>query len=187
MATVRKPSFWQRHGMAVFGGALALVVVLVVAGALWRRPSDAALVLATSGDCLRVFDDDACADIVAKADAIHARTAPRFPERRLCAMMFGEGCTRAASTTGATATYVPEIAVILMTRAKGDEPPTLLPLYLGTPRANETVETGRRVFYRGIAVGQFYQNRFGGAQLSRVNNASGGPLSSADVRRLRRG
>ncbi|MBP6012498.1 MAG: DUF1190 domain-containing protein [Alphaproteobacteria bacterium] len=187
MATVRRRSFWQRYGMAVFGGVLALIAVFVVASALLRRPSDAALVLATSGDCLRVFDNDACADIVAKADDIHTRTAPRFPERHFCTMMFGDGCTRAAGPTGAAATYVPEIAVILMTRAKDDEPPALLPLYLGMPRANETVETGRRVFYRGIAVGQFYQNRFGGAQLSRVNNASGQPLTSADVQRLRRG
>lgn len=186
MATTA-PTFWQRYGMAAFGGALAFVVVLVIGAALLRQPPDAALVLATTGDCLRVYDDAVCGDIVAEADAIHARTAPRFTDRRLCLMTFGDGCSRLAGPTGATAIFVPQIAAILMSRAKGDERRTLLPLYLGMPRANETVETGRRVFYRGMAVGKFYQNRFGGAQLSRVNDSSGKPVTSSAVQRLRRG
>ena len=183
-----KPDFWRRYGTTLFGGALALIAVSVVAGALWHKPADSALVIATSGDCLRVFDAGICQQIVDASLEIHARTAPRYLDETLCALSYGaDGCRAIAGRAGAPAAFVPQIAVILSTRAKADGPQVLLPLYFGPPRAHETLATGRRVFYRGIAVGEFSQNKFGGAQLSRVNDLSGHPLSSADVRRLRRG
>ena len=183
-----KPTFWSRNGLAVFGGALALVAMLVVAGALWHRPSDAAVVLATSNDCLRVFDAATCRTVVGESMAFHARTAPRFMDRRLCAMTYGEdGCREVPGLGSAPPAYVPNIAVILSTRAKAGESQVFVPLYFGRPRAGETAETGRRVFYRGRAVGDFMENKFGGARISRVNDLSGQPFTSANVRRLRRG
>ena len=188
MAAVPQSNFWQRYGTAAFGGALALVVVLIVAAALLRRPSDAALVFATEGDCLRAHNAETCADIEAEALQIHARTAPRFPGRRMCLMMFDDaGCTEVAGSTGQARVYVPQIAVTLMTRPNGTERQVLLPLYFGNAKPNETTETGRRVYYRGSVVGVLLQNRFGGAQIPRVKDLSGQPFSSAKVQRLRRG
>ena len=188
MAAAPQSNFWQRYGTAVFGGVLVLIVVLVVAAAVLRRPSDAALVFATAADCLRAHNAETCAGIEAEALAVHARTAPRFPDRRMCLMMFDDaGCTEVQGLTGQDRAYVPQIAVTLMTRAKGDEPQVLLPLYFGNPKPNETTETGRRVYYRGIVVGVMLQNRFGGAQIPRVRDLSGRPFSSANVLRLRRG
>ena len=47
------PDFWHRYGTAVIGVALTLVALLVVAGMLWNRHPESALVIATTGDCRR--------------------------------------------------------------------------------------------------------------------------------------
>jgi hypothetical protein len=114
--------------------------------------------------------------------------APRFLSSRLCALTYGEeGCREIPGLAGGPPAFVPQIAVILATHPNAGELQVLLPLYFGPPSARETMATGRRVFYRGMAVGDFLENKFGGARISRVNDLSGQPISSADVRRLRRG
>ena len=60
----------------------------------------------------------------------------------------------------------------------------LLPLYFGKGAVKD--ESTRRVYFRGVAVGVLSQDKFGGAQISRIVDVNGKSISSGAIRKLRR-
>jgi len=138
-------------------------------------------VLATRKDCLRAFDNATCEGIVDAALKIHVKSAPRFFERRMCELSFGEGQCRAIAQVPSTV-YVPDVAVILA--ARGADASGLLPLYLGRSGEKAGEDGSRRVYYRGNAIGLLSDIRFGGAQISRVADFKGAPITVTEVERL---
>jgi uncharacterized protein YgiB involved in biofilm formation len=171
------------YRVAVFLGVLAVVAAVVVFAAFRHQGPDTALVLATDQDCLRAFDRDACGQIVSNALAIHARTAPSFHSERVCEMSFGAGgCRPVKDSVFGGQAYAPKVAAILASRT-GDRR-DLLPLYFGKGAVKE--DSARRVYFRGVAIGVLSQDKFGGAQISRIVDVNGKPISSGAVRKLRR-
>src|ERR1700751_4998538 len=71
-------------------GILVFIAISLSFGIAHRTP-DHAIVLLTSEDCRRAFDDWGCRTIVARAQAIHANTAPNFGERQTCEFAYGPG------------------------------------------------------------------------------------------------
>lgn len=170
--------------VAVFVACLVIGAAVVLFAALRHRAPDTALVLATDQDCLRAFDAAACEKIVASAFAIHARTAPSFYSAQLCEMNFGAGgCRAVKDSVFGDGAYAPKVAAVVAAR-NGDQR-DLLPVYFGPHSASD--QGPRRVYYRGVAVGTLAQDRFGGAQISRLVDLKGAPITSATVRKLRRG
>jgi uncharacterized protein YgiB involved in biofilm formation len=171
------------YRLVMFVGVLVVVAAVVVFAALRHRGPDTALVLATDQDCLRAFDKDACGQIVSNALVIHARTAPSFHSQRVCEMSFGAGgCRPVKDSVFGGQAYAPKVAAILASR-DGDRR-DLLPLYFGKGAKDE--QSTRRVYFRGVAVGMLSQDKFGGAQISRIVDVNGKPISSGAVRKLRR-
>lgn len=171
-------------GIAAFVAVLTLVTVSVVVGAFRHRANDTVLVLATQTDCLRAFDEEKCRAIVAAAMKIHAQSAPRFMSRQSCELAFGAGRCRAvdASMPPPISMFAPDVAVVLA--ARGGATKDLLPLYFGASR-EAAARDGQRVYFRGAAVGRFMEVRFGGAELSRVVDLSGKPISPDRLAKLR--
>ena len=167
----------------IVGALLAIVFVAIVVAVFMRREPDYALVLATPQDCLRAFDDTKCRAIVARAMEVHAASAPRFDDERLCQMQYGAGgCTPVAVLNASF--FAPSIAAIVIARGKVDDPKAMVPLYFaGHPTARD--QDGRRVYYRGLAVGILRDKRFGGAPISVLTDLDGKPLTSAVIKRLR--
>lgn len=174
------------HGLIAFVAILVLAVVGIAAGVTWHRDGDYALVVATTQDCRRAFDDATCRAIVDRATAIHAGSAPRFADQRVCELTYGYGgCTTVAVLN--TSFYAPQVAVVALARDAGTDAKSMLPLYFGPydERKAESAD-GRPVYYHGIAVGLLRQPRIGGASVSMLTDLAGKPLSSDVVRRLRR-
>ena len=172
-------------------GLIAFVAVLVLAAGgiafavVFHRGNDYALVFATTQDCRRAFDDATCKAIVERALAVHAGSAPRFAEQRVCELTYGYGgCTTVAVLN--TSFYAPQVAVVALARDAGSDAKAMLPLYFGPydERKGEGAE-GRPVYYRGAVVGQLRQPRIGGASVSMLTDLTGRPLSSDAVRQLR--
>lgn len=173
-------------GLAIFVIVLVIAAVGVVVAALWHRDPDSALVLATHHDCLRSFDADQCEAIVHAALAIHARTAPGFVEQNTCELSFGAGaCRQVTQGTGMGRAFAPDIAVILASRDGDNDEDSLLPLYFGPKREAGLRVEGRRIYYHGLAVGVLSEVKFGGAEISRVVDLAGKPMTSAVVKKLR--
>jgi len=185
LTAMRKRLFYQKRsgpsaGVAVFVTALCGAVVALGAGVLTHRGRDTALVIATTEDCRRAFSQTACESIIANAMALHAGSAPRYRDERVCEMDFGEGgCSPVALLN--TTFFAPNVAAVVSARDTADG---LVPLYF-EPHG-KTQDDRRRVFYRGVAVGFFSHKRFGGAGMSMVTDPSGKPLTSEAVRKLRR-
>jgi uncharacterized protein YgiB involved in biofilm formation len=171
----------HEYALAIFGGVLALFAAVIVVGALLHRAPDNVLVLATRKDCLRAFDNGTCERIVDAALKIHVKSAPRFFERETCELSFGEGRCRAIAQVPSTV-YVPDLAVILA--ARGSNAGGLLPAYLGRSGEKASDDGSRRVYYRGTAIGRLSDVKFGGAQISRVADLKGAPLTVGEVERL---
>ncbi len=165
----------------IFGSVLALFAGAIAVAAFLHRAPDNVQVLATRKDCLRAFDNATCEQIVDAALKIHLKSAPRFFERRMCEMSFGEGRCRAIAQVPSTV-YVPDVAVILA--ARGADATGLLPLYLGRSGEKADENGARRVYYRGAAIGTLSDIRFGGAEISRVADFKGTPMTVAEVERL---
>ena len=159
-------------------GFVAIVVAVVM-----RREPDFALVLATPQDCLRSFDETKCRDIVSRASEIHAATAPRFDDPQVCAMQFGPGACTSVALLNASF-FAPSIAAIVVAKGKIDDPKAMVPLYFGS-RDTGDQNDGRRVYYRGLAVGILYGKRFGGAAISVLTDLAGKPLTSETIKRIR--
>jgi uncharacterized protein YgiB involved in biofilm formation len=166
----------------VVGALLAIIFVAIVVAVFMRREPDYALVLATPQDCLRAFDDTKCRAIVARAMEVHAASAPRFDDGNVCEMQFGAGgCTPVALLNASF--YAPSIAAVVIARGKVDDPKAMVPLYFsGRPTAEQD---GRRVYYRGLAVGILRSKRIGGAPISVLTDLDGKPLTSDTIKRLR--
>lgn len=160
---------------------LLIAVVAILAALITRREPDFALVLATPQDCLRAFDDTKCREVVARAVAIHAATAPHFSDARVCEMEFG-ACTPIAALN--TTFFAPNVAAIVIAKGQVDDPKAMIPLYFGSRGADDRRD-GRRVYYHGLAVGILYSKRFGGAAISTLTDMSGKPLSSEMIKRMR--
>ena len=170
------------YAFIVIVALLIVSAIAIVTAVIMRREPDYALVLATPQDCLRAFDDTKCRAIVAKAMEVHASTAPRFADQRVCEMQFGAGnCTPAAGF--GTTFYLPSIAAIVLVRGNTDDPRGMLPLYFD---ANDDGKAdGRRVVFHGHTVGILHDKRFGGAPISVLTDLTGKPVTSAMVKRLR--
>src|SRR6185295_11180472 len=162
---MRKRLLYQKRGgpstgMVVFVTLLCGAVVAIGAGLMTRRSTDTALVMATTEDCRRAFSETTCEAILANAIALHAGSAPRYRDRRVCELDFGEGgCTPVALLN--TTFYAPTVAAVVSTRDMPSDARGLVPLYF-EPHGKAR-DAGRRVFYRGIAVGFLNQKRVGGA------------------------
>jgi uncharacterized protein YgiB involved in biofilm formation len=186
---MRKRLFYNKRetsstGVIAFVAVLGLSFVAIGASVFFHRDGDFALVLATSQDCRRAFDEGRCGAIVANAIAIHTSSAPRYGEERVCEMTHGQGACSPVKLFNATF-YAPTVAVVAVARgADGDDTKGMVPLYL-EPKARGP-QDGRRVFYHGIAVGVLHQRQFGGAGISQLTDLSGQPLTSDAVRKLRR-
>ena len=185
---MRKRLFYSKRetsntGVIAFVSVLGLAFVAIGAGVFFHRDRDFALVLATTQDCRRAFDEGKCGEIVANAIAIHTSSAPRYGEERVCEMTHGEGACSPVKLFNATF-YAPTVAVVAVARGAGDDAKGLVPLYLA-PKSKASQE-GRRVFYHGIAVGVLHQRQFGGAGISQLTDLAGQPLTSDAVRKLRR-
>jgi len=174
----------RSYRVATFVAVLCGTVVAIAAGVLAQREPDFALVLATTQDCRRAFDEDHCRAIVANALGIHTSSAPRYSEKRVCEMNHGANAC-APVTLLNTTFFAPEVAVVALARGAGDDAKAMVPLYL-EPK-DKASQDGRRVFYHGIAVGVLHQKKFGGAEVSMLTDLSGKPLTSDAVRKLRRG
>ncbi len=92
------------------------------------------------------------------------------------------GCRPVQDSVFGGQAYAPKIAAILASRT-GDRR-DLLPLYFGKGAVKE--DSARRVYFRGVAIGVLSQDKFGGAQISRIVDINGKPISSGAVRKLRR-
>ncbi len=185
---MRKRLFYNKretrsYGVTAFVVVLGLAVVSIAVGVFVHRDGDFALVLATTQDCRRAFDDAQCGAIVANAIAIHTSSAPRYGEERVCEMTHGQGACSPVKLFNATF-YAPTVAVVAVARGAGGDAKSMVPLYLA-PKSKAGQE-GRRVFFHGIAVGVLHQRQFGGAGISQLTDLSGQPLTSDAVRKLRR-
>jgi len=138
-------------------------------------------VLATRHDCLRAFDGDMCEALVNAALKIHVKSAPRFFERSTCELSFGQGRCRAIAQIPSTV-FVPDVAVILA--AHGSAAEGLLPAYVGPSGEKPAPNGARRIYYRGSPIGMLSDVRFGGAEISRVADLKGTPMTVEAVERL---
>jgi len=186
---MRKRLFYQKRGgfsvgTVVFVAVLCGAVVAIGAGLLTHRAPDTALVMATTEDCRRAFSETTCEAIIANAIAVHAGSAPRYRERQVCELDFGDGGCAPVALLNMTF-YAPSVAAVVSTRDMPADGRGLVPLYF-EPRGKSGDES-RRVFYRGIAVGVLSHKRFGGAGMSMLRDQAGKPLTSEAVRKLRRG
>jgi uncharacterized protein YgiB involved in biofilm formation len=172
----------HNYAFYVVGVLLIVAVAAIVIALLVRREPDYALVLATPQDCLRAFDDTKCRAIVAHAMDIHAATAPRFDDQRICEMQYGAGNCTPVSMLNAVF-YAPAIAAIVIARARAGAKAEMLPLYYDS--ADRGGADGRRVFYAGRAVGILHDKRFGGAAISVLTDLSGKPFSSTAIAHFR--
>lgn len=186
MTSPPKRRKWGGSDYALAGLAVAMAILLagiVVAAVLYRAPHHV-LALATRDDCLRRFDGETCRDLVAAAWQVHLQSAPRYLDSWSCETAFGSGrCRKAEAEEAEADLFVPEIAVILA--AHDAEPRGLLPLYLGPKNEKPGADGARRVYYSGAAVGYFSDVKFGGADLARVADLSGIPMTVEAVAALR--
>jgi hypothetical protein len=173
-------------------GFVAFIVILVIAfvgitvGVTWHRDSDYALVMATTQDCRRAFDDATCRTIADRAREIHAGSAPRYTDERVCEMTYGAGGCVPVAVLNASF-YAPQMAAVAMARDSGGDAKSIVPLHFGPLDVLEAQRMdGRRVYYHGLAVGVLRQPRIGGAGVSMLIDLSGKPVTSDAVKRLRR-
>ena len=187
---MRKRLFYHKRdgssvGTAVFVAVLCGAVVAIGAGLLTHRAADTALVMATTEDCRRAFSETTCEAIITNAFALHAGSAPRYRDKAVCELDFGDGgCSPVALLN--TTFFAPTVAAVVSTRDMPADARGLVPLYF-EPHGKVRDVDGRRVFYRGVAVGFLSHKRFGGAGMSMLTDLSGKPLTSDAVRKLRRG
>jgi uncharacterized protein YgiB involved in biofilm formation len=170
----------------VLGGLLVAGVVAIGVAMIFHRGPDGALVLATSSDCLRVFDQNTCGAIVSKALKIHGQSAPRFATASLCELNFGEGrCKPSVDDAAPLSFYVPEIAAILATRDDRKVVTAIVPVYAGKDQRGAP-DGSTAIYYHGNAVGTLQSKRFGGAEISIALDPSGQSLTGETVRALAR-
>lgn len=186
---MRKRLFHPKRGggsvaVGAFVAVLAGALAAIAAGVIMHRPSDTALVIATTQDCRRAFSEEKCNAIMAQAMAIHASSAPRYTDAGLCELNFGVGGCAPISLLNTTF-FAPAVAAIASTRDTAQA--TLVPLYLEPKASVDDDSQGLRVFYRGLAVGVLHRRRFAGAELSSLTDLGGKPMTSAEVRKLTRG
>ena len=169
--------------MAWAVGFIAAAVFITVAAGLLLRSSRPALVLITTEDCRRSFDDAGCRAIVEQAQSLHADTAPMFQARDICNFVYGpEVCAPLQRANIELHLFAPRIVAIALTRDRR----FVLPLYLGRPaepRADAD-RNGRPVYFRNHLVGFLARPSFGGAELPVLRTAAGDPITEADLRKL---
>jgi hypothetical protein len=171
------------HGVAAsLVGILALILVALTLG-MTHRPPDHAVVLTTSEDCRRAFDDWGCRAIVARAQAIHVNTAPSFGQRETCEFAFGAGsCTSLKSGIIELPFFAPLMVAIAVTPDRHD----VLPLYFGPVAARDAeTENGRALFYHGRLIGRLSQAKVGGTDTGLITDLAGESLTADFVRQQR--
>jgi len=170
------------HGVAAFVGIVLGVVIAMVSYGIAHRGAPYPLVLVTSEDCRRAFDDEACRAIVARAEAIHAATVPSFERREMCEAMFGR-CTPLKDAFIKFNRYGPSLAAIALTSDRD----AVVPLYFSRPAEEEDdpARVGRLVYFRSQAVGRLVAPRIGGAELPYIAARGGDPMTAAELEALR--
>jgi uncharacterized protein YgiB involved in biofilm formation len=164
------------------GGILALVCTAAAIGLL-LRPSRPATVFITADDCRRSFDDAGCRAVVARAQSLHADTAPLFQAGAVCEFVYGpDMCTTLQEANIELNLYAPKIVAIAVTA----DAKTVMPLYLGPPRDRnaEPGHAGRPVYFRNRLIGYLSRPSFGGAELPVLTDVAGNPVTESDLRAL---
>ena len=179
------PGFWhgRRWGLTASLLGVLLFLALSLSFGIAHRTPDHAIVLLTSEDCRRAFDDWGCRAIVARAQAIHANTAPNFSTRQTCEFAYGPGsCSVLKSGIIELPLFAPTMIAVAVTA----DSRAVLPLYLGPAGAHDAeTEAGRAVYYHGRLIGRLSQPRVGGADTGLLTDRNGEPLTAASVRQLR--
>jgi len=182
MATEDKSQQDRRIAAMMLGAVLTLFVVVLTL-TLTRAKPDYVLVLVTGDDCRRQFSDAECQSIVERAQALHARTAPRFTDLNACALVYGVGRCSALKEDAVTLKILaPGLAAIALTRNED----TILPLHYGPLSETGTgnAASGRSVYFKDRYVGRLAETHFGGAELPVLNDDSGQPLTAEALHRL---
>lgn len=170
----------------IAAGMIAAVVTLFAALltlTLTQRQPDYVLVLVTGNDCRRQFTDTECRAIVERAQALQARTAPRYAELSACTLVYGVGRCSAVTENGVTLSlFAPGLAAIALTK-DGD---MVLPLHYGplSESGPEASKAGRAVYFKGRNIGRLTETSMGGAELPQLNDPEGKPLTDQALRRL---
>lgn len=166
----------------VVGGILVAICLAVGASFLFR-PARPATVFITADDCRRSFDDAGCRAIVARAQSLHADTAPLFQARTVCDFVYGPNvCATLQEANIELNLYAPRI-VAIATTADGA---IALPLYYGPPNDSNAVPDapGRPVYFANKLVGFLSRPSFGGAELPVLTTPAGNPVTETDLRTL---
>jgi uncharacterized protein YgiB involved in biofilm formation len=172
----------QRIAAAIAGGALCLVTAILVL-VLSHRGADYALVLVTGDDCRRYFDDTECREIVTKANALHADTAPRFANLETCALVYGAGrCDAVSDHDVQLRQMAPMLTAIALSRAKD----VIVPLYVGplSEQGLEAAKRGRTVYFNRKRIGRLAEASMGGASLPMLSDETGQPITADALRGL---
>lgn len=173
----------DRRIAAVMLGAVLTLFLVVLTLTLTRAKPDYVLVLVTGDDCRRQFSDTECQSIVSRAQALHARTAPRFTDLNACALVYGVGrCAALKEDTVTLRILAPGLAAIALTRNED----TILPLHYGplSETGTSSAATGRSVYFKDRYIGRLTETSFGGAELPVLNGDDGQPLTAEALRRL---
>lgn len=179
------PGFFHGRRWGLTASLLGILVFLAASlsfGIAHRMP-DHAVVLLTSEDCRRAFDDWGCRSIVARAQAIHGNTAPNFGARQTCEFAYGPGsCSVLKSGIIELPLFAPTMVAVAVT----PDTRAVLPLYFGPANAHDAeTEAGRAVYYHGRLIGRLSQPKMGGADTGLLTDRNGEPLTAASVRALR--
>jgi len=170
-------------GLPVTLAAILCVIGLIVGFGLVHRSAGFAIVLATTEDCRRSFDDASCKTIIERAQAIYNTTAPRFVLRETCEFAYGaRACTTLRQAATELNLFAPRMTAIALTRDQG----TILPLYTAPSAAPDpdAAQPGRPVYFHGKLVGRLLQPKIAGAELPMLNDLTGEPLTEQALRAL---
>ena len=170
----------------IAAGMAAVVLTLFAALltlSLTRKEPDYVIVLITDNDCRRQFDDGQCRSIVSRAEALHARSAPRYSELSTCTLVYGVGrCHALRESSIALGLFAPDLAAVALTRNLD----LVIPLHYGplSESGPEATKAGRAVYFKDRKVGRLSETSMGGADLPVLNDAEGAPLTAEALRRV---
>jgi uncharacterized protein YgiB involved in biofilm formation len=178
----RKLTQDRRIAAAMLAGVLTLFAALLTLTLTQKNP-DYVMVLVTENDCRRLFNDEQCGSIVTRAQALHARSAPRYADLGACTLVYGIGrCHAVTENNIALGLFAPDLAAIALTR----DMDLVLPLHYGpmSESGPEATRAGRAVYFRNRKVGRLSETSMGGADLPMLNDPDGTPLTAGELRRV---
>jgi len=173
----------DRRIAAAMAAAVFTLFAALLTLSLTHKAPDYVIVLVTDNDCRRQFNDSECGSIVARAEALHSRSAPRFGELSTCTLVYGVGrCHAVTENKIALGLFAPDLAAIALTR----DLDLVLPLHYGplSESGPEATRAGRAVYFKNKKVGRLSETSMGGADLPMLNDAEGTPLTADALRRV---